>query len=149
MTGFTGYGAIYNYTFVGESYYDALQTSLNKRLSRNLQYGVNYTWSKTITYYRHQWTPDSLNKNVATGSARPHAANFNFGYDLPYVKRFGNNEMTKTVVRRLADQRQWHHVLRPAAHHRLHRCQRAHRLLGPAPPPAAFRSAAPRAATSG
>jgi hypothetical protein len=39
MSGFAGWGSIYSYTFVGESYYDALQTSLNKRLSRNLQFG--------------------------------------------------------------------------------------------------------------
>jgi hypothetical protein len=87
MTGYAGFGGIYSYTFVGESYYDALQVSLNKRMSRGLQFGVNYTWSKAILYNRWQWTPDSLNKNVASGN-RPHAANFNFGYDLPDLSRY-------------------------------------------------------------
>lgn len=96
MTGYTGYGGIYDFTFVGESYYDALQTSLNKRLSRNLQYGINYTWSKTILYQRYQWTPDSLNKNVAPGT-RPQAVNFNFGYDVPVFKRLGNGALAKHI----------------------------------------------------
>jgi hypothetical protein len=96
MTGYTGYGGIYMYTFVGESYYDAMQTSLNKRLSRHLQFGVNYTWSKTILYQRYQWTPDYLNKNVAP-LTRPHAANFNFGYEVPMVKTFGNGGFAKQV----------------------------------------------------
>ena len=92
MTGYAGYGGIYAYTFIGESYYDALQTSLNKRLSKNLQYGINYTWSKTILYARYQWVPDQLSKNV---TARPHAVNYNFGYDFPSLKRWSSSAIAK------------------------------------------------------
>lgn len=98
MTGYSGYGGIYDYTFVGESYYDALQTSLNKRLSQNLQYGINYTWSKTIVYQRYQFTPDSLNKDVAPAT-RPHDVNFNFGYDVPVFKRFGNGVIARQIFK--------------------------------------------------
>ena len=80
QTGYAGWGSIYQYTFVGESYYDALQVSLNKRMSRNLQYGVNYTYLKTLLYARTQYVSDNLNKNV---TSRPQAVNFNFGYDVP------------------------------------------------------------------
>lgn len=96
MTGYAGWGSINAFTFVGESYYDALQTSLNKRMSKGLQFGVNYTWSKTILYARQRWTDDYLNKNV---TARPHAVNFNFGYDVPRASRlFANNVVARQVL---------------------------------------------------
>jgi hypothetical protein len=98
MTGYAGYGTIYDYTFVGESYYDSLQTSLNKRFSKGLQFGVNYTWSKDILYQRFQFTSDSLNKNVAPGN-RPHSVNFNFGYDIPDLSRQWNNPVSRQVFK--------------------------------------------------
>jgi hypothetical protein len=97
LTGYAGFGSIYSFTNVGESYYDALQASINKRFSRGFQFGVNYTWSKTILYQRFQWTPDYLNKNVAPGS-RPQAVNFNFGYDLPTFHLLASNRLAKVAL---------------------------------------------------
>ena len=93
--GYAGFGGVYAYTFIGESYYDALQTSLNKRFSKGLQFGVNYTWSKTILYQHYQWVPDQLNKNV---TSRPHAVNFNFGYDLPNLSQRWNNAFARHLL---------------------------------------------------
>jgi hypothetical protein len=93
--GYAGFGGVYAYTFIEESYYDALQTSLNKRFSKGLQFGVNYTWSKTILYQHYQWVPDKLNKNV---TSRPHAVNFNFGYDLPNLSQHWNNAFTRHLL---------------------------------------------------
>ena len=95
LTGYPGWGSIYQYTFVGESYYDALQVSLNKRLSRDLQYGVNYTWSKTLLYARTQYVSDQLNKNV---TSRPQAVNFNFGYDVPKFGWMPQNKVLKLAT---------------------------------------------------
>ncbi len=81
MTGYAGWGSINAYTATGESYYEALQASLNKRRGK-ANFGFNYTWSKTITYTRAQFVPDQLTKSVATGT-RPHSANLNFGVELP------------------------------------------------------------------
>ena len=75
------WGAIQGYTQDGESYYDALQVAVNRRFSSHFQLGGNYTWSKTFTYARQQWVNDYLTKNVT--SNRPHAANINWGYDIP------------------------------------------------------------------
>jgi hypothetical protein len=36
------------YTFGGSANYNSLQTSLNRRMSRRLQFGVAYTWSKAL-----------------------------------------------------------------------------------------------------
>jgi hypothetical protein len=38
-----------NYTQAGASIYHALQTTLNRRMTRNIQFGVSYTYSKALT----------------------------------------------------------------------------------------------------
>ncbi|MBO0862593.1 MAG: hypothetical protein J2P21_29655, partial [Chloracidobacterium sp.] len=95
MTGYEGYGSINVFTQLGESNYNALQAQLNRRFSRNLQFSVNYTWSKTTTFSHQIWVPDELTKNV---TGRPHAVNLNFGYTLPSGSRFlGKNPLIKGV----------------------------------------------------
>jgi hypothetical protein len=93
--GYQGYAAINTFTYVGESYYDALQVQLNRRFSNRLQFGLNYTYSKTIQYSHQIWTPDYLNKNVV---GRPHALNLNFGYDLPDIHRLSSNVVARTAL---------------------------------------------------
>jgi len=41
-------GSINAFTQIGESYYDALQIQINRRFGTRLQFGGNYTWSKTL-----------------------------------------------------------------------------------------------------
>ncbi|MDQ6665726.1 MAG: Plug and carboxypeptidase regulatory-like domain-containing protein [Acidobacteriota bacterium] len=93
--GYRGWGQIIGFAQIGESYYDALQVSINRRFSSRFQFGGNYTWSKTITYSRNQWVDDYLTKNVT--SNRPHAVNLNFGYDIPGITRFWNNAVAKRM----------------------------------------------------
>ncbi|HWC19040.1 MAG TPA: carboxypeptidase regulatory-like domain-containing protein [Terriglobales bacterium] len=45
-----GYGTINEREYVGTSNYHALQTTVNRKFSRNLEFGVSYTWSKTMSY---------------------------------------------------------------------------------------------------
>lgn len=96
LTGFRGFGSINVFTGLGESNYNALQVQANRRFSKNLQFNVNYTWSKTITFAHQRWVPDDLTKNV---TGRPHAVNLNFGYTLPSVSRFiWKNPLTAGVL---------------------------------------------------
>ncbi len=88
---FPGYGAISEFTSIGEGYYDALQVQLNRRVGKRLQFGSNYTWQKTITYNHNQWLPDVLTKNVAN---RKQALNLNFGW-----KFSAGNAKTPKVAR--------------------------------------------------
>ena len=92
MVGYSGYGSIPLWTYVGTNNYNSLQVQLNRRVGR-LQWNANYTFSKTIVYSFNQWTDTQLGKNVAN---RPHAVNFNFGYDLPGDRL--NNRFAKTVL---------------------------------------------------
>jgi hypothetical protein len=91
MVGYAGYGSIPLWTYIGTSSYNALQLQLNRRSGR-LQWSANYTWSKTLIYNFSQWVDTKLGKNVVN---RPHAVNFNFGYELPRVSQFWNNAFTR------------------------------------------------------
>jgi hypothetical protein len=101
---YPGWSQIRMYTQNGESNYNSLQVQFNKRVGRNFHFGSNYTWSKTLTYTRCQFTQDHLNYNVAgvnntagTGS-RPQAANVNFGYAIPGATKYWNNKFTDLVT---------------------------------------------------
>ena len=93
--GYRGWGAIQAYETIGESYYEALQVSINRRFSKRFQFGGNYTWSKTITYNRNQFVDDYLLKNVTNN--RPHAVNINWGYDIPNVSKYWDNAVSRQV----------------------------------------------------
>jgi hypothetical protein len=95
LSGGYNWGAIQGYTLDGESNYNALQMSINRRFSQRFQLGGNYTWSKTITYNRQQFVSDNLLKNVT--SNRPHAVNVNWGYDIPGITKYWNNRFSKSV----------------------------------------------------
>jgi hypothetical protein len=94
MVGYSGFANIPIWTYRGTSNYNALQVQLNRRTGR-LQWNANYTWSKTITYAFNQWVDSKLGKNVEN---RPHAVNFNFGYDLPGASRIWSNAFTKQAL---------------------------------------------------
>jgi hypothetical protein len=80
LVGYKGIGQIPLFVNNGTSSYNSLQVQLNRRVGRRLTWSANYTWSKTLTYNRQQWTPDALTR-AETGN-RPHAVNANFGYDI-------------------------------------------------------------------
>ena len=94
MVGFNGIGPMPIFTYKGSSNYNALQIQLNRRVGR-LQWNANYTWSKTQLYNPGQWTNDKLGKYVVN---RPHAMNFNFGYELPNGSRAWANSFTRQAL---------------------------------------------------
>jgi hypothetical protein len=97
MVGYPGFGQIQTFGYKSNGTYNALQVQLNKRLQRDLQFGLNYTWSKAMGYTFAQWVDDHLTKNVAANT-RPHAVNANFGYTLPKVSKLLNNGFVKQAL---------------------------------------------------
>jgi hypothetical protein len=95
LVGYRGLGSISSYGYKSNGNYNALQAQLNKRVSKDLQFGVNYTWSKTMTYSFLQFVDDNITKNV---SGRPHAVNANFGYTLPSTSKLWNNPFTREAL---------------------------------------------------
>ncbi len=94
MVGYNGIGEIPTWTYIGTNSYHALQAQLNRRMGK-LQWGANYTWSRTTFYNFNQWVDTKLGKSVDN---RPHAFNFNFGYDIPKGSRVWNNGFSKWVL---------------------------------------------------
>ncbi len=102
MVGSRGLGQIPVWTYVGTNSYHALQAQLNRRMGK-LQWGANYTWSRTTVYNSGnvgagdytQWIDRRLTKNVVN---RPHAFNFNFGYDVPKASTLWKNAFTQKAL---------------------------------------------------
>jgi hypothetical protein len=70
---------------------------MNRRFGTRFHLGSNYTWSKTLTYTRYQFTPDYLNKMVAP-SSRPHTVNINASYKIPNGSSLWKNKLTEFVA---------------------------------------------------
>jgi hypothetical protein len=60
----------------------------------NLQWGANYTWSRTTFYGFNQWVDHKLEKDVVN---RPHAFNYNFGYEIKGSSLW-SNAFTKAAL---------------------------------------------------
>ncbi len=101
---FKGYGDINLTTWSGNSNYNALQVQVNRRYTRGFQYGVAYTYSKTL---------DSANDDSSdVNNGRPyHAYNYgradfdqthiftvNYIYDLPKPSHRWKNKLVKWIL---------------------------------------------------
>jgi len=99
ITNYAGIGNVIDYTENYNNNYNALQMQLNRRVGR-IQWGSNYTFSRTIVYNNQsqtallQFVNAQLTKNVVN---RRHAINFNFAYDIPGGSRVWSNAFTKAV----------------------------------------------------
>lgn len=94
---YLGMGSINMRTFDGTSNYHGLQVSANRRMSRGIQYGAAYTWSKALgtsdadfgglSYY----FPVRQRNYGPLGYDIRHMLVFNYTWDLPGLgKRHGN-----------------------------------------------------------
>ncbi len=73
------------------SAYDSLQVSVQRRLHRGLQYGVAYTWSKSIDYGSSLYAvaTDPFNLRLDRGLSdfdRRHTLIASYVYELPFLK---------------------------------------------------------------
>jgi hypothetical protein len=90
--------------FDANSSYHSLQTQVNRRFSRGLQFGAAWTWSKAMDY------TDGYNGTLATyvpwsvwnygkaGFDQTHVFVVNWLWDLPKVSRVWNNAVSRRVL---------------------------------------------------
>jgi hypothetical protein len=94
---YLGMGDINMRTFDGTSNYHGMQMSINRRMTNGLQFGVSYTWSKSLgvsnadfgglSYYfpARDWNYGPLGYDLR------HMAVFNYNYEVPNLgKRLDN-----------------------------------------------------------
>jgi hypothetical protein len=92
-----GYAAINTSCSCDASNYHSLQTQLNRRFGKRLQFGANWTRSKAMGYSRGPWTPDYLSYAQA-GNSRPQMVNINYSYRIPDGSRVWKNSLTKVLL---------------------------------------------------
>jgi hypothetical protein len=95
---YPGYGNITWRETNGSSNYHALQTTLNHRLSQGLEFGVAYTYSKTMDYTglpvyrpRRVWSYGKATFD------QTHIFALNYSYDIPRLSRFAPNPVVRLV----------------------------------------------------
>lgn len=100
---FPGYGSITYYFNGGLSNYNALQVSANRRFTRGLQFGVAYTWSKTMDYADGDrdaiatFRPARIWNYGRAGFDQTHVLVINYTWDLPDLSRVWNHSVVKAV----------------------------------------------------
>ena len=99
-----GYADIQYIELAGTSNYHSLQTQINKRFSKGLQFGLAHTWSKAMTIVNGNG--DSVNpyldyrmRNYGKASFdRTHNLIINYVYDIPKLSSLaGGNKVVKSV----------------------------------------------------
>lgn len=97
-----GYGAIYKLSNGANSNYNALQVSLQRRFAHTVNFGIAYTWSKTMDYadtdaatYTQVVPVREYNYSLAAFDT-PQLLEINFLYDLP--KSPWNNVIADRVL---------------------------------------------------
>ncbi|NWG12224.1 MAG: TonB-dependent receptor [Acidobacteria bacterium] len=90
------------------SWYHAWQTSLRKKLSRDLAFNINYTWSRAMAYARGDFWPgndlrvqDDDNIRADKGPThldRPHDFRFDAVYGLPFATLLKADGSWKNVI---------------------------------------------------
>lgn len=89
---YLGYGAISTIAPLFRSNYNSLQISVNRQVSRGLNFGVAYTWAKTLTNNstdRSSAPYDTYNFSADYGPAsfsRSQVLVINYVYDLPFYR---------------------------------------------------------------
>lgn len=110
----SGYGSIDLREYTSTSNYNSLQTTVNRRFSKDLEFGVSYTWSKAMdyadntggtgtfgavaTYQNPRW----WNYGLASYD-RTHNLVVHWVYSLPKVSSVWN----RRIVRAIADNWEW------------------------------------------
>ncbi len=103
---YMGWGNIPLQIFQGNSSYHSLQLQAHRRFTKDLQFGVVYTFSKAMDYSEGDSTTSGgvaqwLNRKVwnygLAGYDRPNVLTFHFLYNVPNLSRVWPNRFIKAV----------------------------------------------------
>ncbi len=103
---YTGYGNINLREFDSTSNYHSMQVQVNRRFARSLQYGVAWTWSKTMDFVDGNTSaiaavaPLRVWNYGKAGFDHTHNLAFSYNYDLPNVGTRVGNLLAKALLDR-------------------------------------------------
>ena len=97
---YPGYLDINRLQFLGHTSYNALQTTLNRRLSNGLQFGVAYTWAHSMgTVAVDPLVANNETRNHGpTGADRRQVLAINYAYELPKPGKILGNRFVGAVT---------------------------------------------------
>jgi hypothetical protein len=101
---YPGFGDITYVENSGSSNYNSLQFTANRRFTRSLQFGLAYTWSKTMDYGSTDRSALPVYRDARNWAYGPssfdqtHVFVFNYTYDLPKLSRYWGNPLTRAVL---------------------------------------------------
>jgi hypothetical protein len=86
--------------FIGHNSYNALQATLNRRMSHNLQFGVSYTWSHALatTVFDPLVADNEARNHGPTGADRRQVLAVNYTYNLPGIGKMLNNRFVGFIT---------------------------------------------------
>ncbi|MBS1787747.1 MAG: carboxypeptidase regulatory-like domain-containing protein [Acidobacteria bacterium] len=101
---YPGYGNITYYDNAGYSNYNALQVAANRRFARGLQFGLAYTYSKTMDLVDGDrdgglatYRPYSIWNYGRAGFDQTHVMVINYTWDIPRASKLWDNRAVKAV----------------------------------------------------
>jgi hypothetical protein len=100
---YPGYGDITYYLNDGESQYDALQITANRRFTAGLQFGVAYTYSRSMDNGSAEASALPLYQNIHDWTwarstfDQPHVLVINYTWDLPRASKLWDNAVIRGV----------------------------------------------------
>jgi hypothetical protein len=97
-----GYAGITQYEYTGSNNYHSMQTQINRRFARGVQFGGAWTWSKTMDYGGEyglyaQYAARRVWNYGEASTDRTHIVSINWLWELPTV-----NNLTQAAVLRTA-----------------------------------------------
>jgi hypothetical protein len=101
---YKGYGDINLTTWSGAANYNALQIQVNRRYTRGFQYGVAYTYSKSLDYANDDSSDVNAGRPYKAFNYGPsdfdqkHIFTINYIYDVPGLSRHWHNKLVKLVL---------------------------------------------------
>jgi len=101
---YPGFGSLTYIENSGLGNYNALQVSLNRRMSSSLQFGVAYTWSKAMDLTSGDngvlplYRPYRIWNYGKSSYDQTHVMVANFLWDLPKASKLVNNAVVKTAL---------------------------------------------------
>lgn len=101
---YTGYNNIMYYAYDGNSNYHSLQTTVNRRFARRVQYGIAWTWSKAMNYVDGDTSAVSMliNRKVwnygRAGYDRTHIVKASFLWEVPKASRLVRSVVVKHAL---------------------------------------------------
>ena len=100
---YRGYGNITYFEYAGNSNYNALQIAVNRRFIKGFQFGLAYTYSKTMDYVDGDrdavpiYRPLRIWNYGKAGFDQTQVFVFNYTWDLPKLSKFADNAFIRTV----------------------------------------------------